>query len=55
MIVRLEDPPESLAESGRWSLAGVMAERENTTWRMAAEFLISPDEDHELKVGSGYV
>ena len=25
-----------IAESGRWSLGGVMAERESTTWRMAA-------------------
>ena len=43
-----------IAESGRWTLGGVMAERESTTWRMAAEFVIEPMEGHEVRAASGY-
>ena len=43
-----------IAESGRWSLGGVMAERESTTWRMAAEFVIEPMEGHEMRAATGY-
>ena len=43
-----------IAESGRWSLGGVMAERESTTWRMAAEFVLEPMEGHELRAATGY-
>jgi hypothetical protein len=43
-----------IAESGRWSLGGVMAERESTTWRMAAEFAIEPMEGHEMRAATGY-
>ena len=43
-----------LAESGRWSIGGVVAERENTTWRMAAEFVVVPSEGHELRASTGY-
>jgi carboxypeptidase family protein len=43
-----------IAESGRWSLGGVMAERESTTWRMAGEFVIEPMEGHEVRAATGY-
>jgi carboxypeptidase family protein/TonB-dependent receptor-like protein len=43
-----------IAESGRWSLGGVMAERESTTWRMAGEFAIEAMEGHELRAATGY-
>jgi hypothetical protein len=43
-----------IAGSGRWSLAGVMAESENTTWRMAAEFVLEPMEGHEVRTATGY-
>ena len=43
-----------IAESGRWTLGGVMAERESTTWRMAAEFVLEPMEGHEMRAASGY-
>ncbi len=43
-----------IAESGRWSLGGVMAERESTTWRMAGEFVIEPMEGHEMRAATGY-
>jgi len=50
-VVRLKG---RIAESGRWSLGGVMAERESTTWRMAAEFVLEPMEGHELRAATGY-
>jgi len=43
-----------IADSGRWTLAGVMAERENTTWRMAGEFVVEPSEGHEVHATTGY-
>jgi hypothetical protein len=43
-----------LAESGRWSVGGILAERENTTWRMAAEFVLEPFEGHEMRASTGY-
>jgi hypothetical protein len=43
-----------IAESGRWSLGGVMAERESTTWRMAGEFVIEPMEGHQMRASMGY-
>ena len=43
-----------IAESGRWSLGGLVAERESTTWRMAAEFVIEPMEGHEVRAATGY-
>jgi hypothetical protein len=43
-----------IAESGRWSLGGVMAESESTTWRMAADFVIEPMEGHEVHAATGY-
>jgi carboxypeptidase family protein len=43
-----------IADSGTWTLAGVMAERENTTWRMAGEFVVEPAEGHEIHATTGY-
>jgi hypothetical protein len=43
-----------IAESGRWTLAGVMAERESTTWRMAGEFALEPMEGHQVRAAMGY-
>jgi hypothetical protein len=43
-----------IAQSGRWSLGGLVAERESTTWRMAAEFVIEPMEGHEMRAATGY-
>ena len=43
-----------IAESGRWTLGGVMAERENTTWRMAGEFVLEPMEGHRIQATTGY-
>ena len=31
-----------------------MAERESTTWRMAAEFVLEPMEGHEVRAATGY-
>jgi hypothetical protein len=39
---------------GRWSVGGVVAESEGTTWRMAADFLIEPTPGHRIQAGSGY-
>ena len=43
-----------IADSGRWTLAGVMAERESTTWRMAGEFVLEPMEGHQVHAATGY-
>ena len=43
-----------LAGGGRWSLGGLVADRENTTWRMAAEFVLEPASGHEVQTGAGY-
>lgn len=40
--------------SGRWSLGGLMAESEGTTWRMVADFMLEPVDGHEVEVGTGY-
>jgi len=39
---------------GSWSLGGLVADSESTTWRTAAEFVIEPGAGHEVQVGSGY-
>lgn len=44
----------ALADYGRWSLGGLLAEAENNTWRMAAEFVLEPGGGHEIQIGSGY-
>jgi hypothetical protein len=43
-----------IADSGHWSLGGLVAERETMTWRMAGEFVFEPGGGHEIKVGTGY-
>jgi TonB-dependent receptor-like protein/carboxypeptidase family protein len=43
-----------ISDSGRWRVGGLVAERENTTWRMAAEFVVEPMEGHELRAATGY-
>jgi hypothetical protein len=40
--------------SGRWSLGGLVAETEGTTWRMVADFMLEPVDGHEVEVGTGY-
>jgi hypothetical protein len=43
-----------LGGHGTWKLSGVLAESGTTTWRMAAEFAMEPDDGHLLEVGTGY-
>jgi hypothetical protein len=43
-----------LSESSSWSLGGLVADSENATWRMAAEFVVEPGEGHQLQAGAGY-
>ena len=43
-----------IADSGRWSLGGLVAERESATWRMAGEFVFEPGGGHEVEVATGY-
>lgn len=50
-LVRLEG---RLADSGRWSVGGVMAESQTRGWRLAGEFLLEPVTGHHLEAGSGY-
>jgi hypothetical protein len=56
-------PPESfsllqlkgrMGLGGSWSLGGLVADSESTTWRTAAEFIIEPGGGHEVQLGSGY-
>jgi len=42
------------AGGGTWSLGGLLAETGNTSWRVAAEFLIEPAEGHQLEAGAGF-
>ena len=39
---------------GSWSLGGLVADSETTTWRAAAEFILEPGGGHEVQLGSGY-
>jgi hypothetical protein len=41
-------------DGGSWSLGGLLAENTNTTWRMAAEFVLQPMEGHTLEAGAGF-
>jgi hypothetical protein len=43
-----------IADSARFTLGGVLAESEDTAWRMAAEFEVDGDEGHALRAGAGY-
>jgi Carboxypeptidase regulatory-like domain/TonB dependent receptor-like, beta-barrel len=50
-VLRLEG---RLADLGHWSLGGLVAESEDTTWRVAAEFIVDPGGGHTVRAGSGY-
>ena len=43
-----------IAGAGQWSLGGLVAESESTSWRMAAEFVFEPGAGHRLQAGAGY-
>jgi hypothetical protein len=43
-----------IANAGRWSLGGLVAESESASWRMAAEFVFEPGGGHTVQVGTGY-
>lgn len=43
-----------IADGARFTLGGVLAENEETAWRMAAEFVFETDASHELRAGAGY-
>jgi len=43
-----------ITDSTRFSLGGVLAESEDTAWRMATEFVIDGGEGHVLRTGAGY-
>jgi hypothetical protein len=43
-----------LTEGVRWSVGGLLAESEDRTWRMAAEFVLEPGGGHEIQTGAGY-
>jgi Carboxypeptidase regulatory-like domain/TonB dependent receptor len=43
-----------IADSGHWSLGGLVAERESATWRMAGEFVFEPGGGHAIEVSTGY-
>lgn len=43
-----------LTDTVSWSLSGLLAESETTTWRSAAEFLVEPGGGHLIEAGAGY-
>ena len=43
-----------IANAGQWSLGGLVAESESSSWRMAAEFVLEPGGGHRLQAGTGY-
>jgi len=43
-----------IADSGHWSIGGLVAERETASWRMAGDFVFEPGGGHEVQVGTGY-
>jgi hypothetical protein len=43
-----------IANAGQWSLGGLVAESESSSWRMAAEFVFEPGGGHRLQAGTGY-
>jgi hypothetical protein len=50
-VVRLKG---RIADSGQWTLGGLVSENQSATWRMAAEFLFAPGSGHELQAATGY-
>jgi hypothetical protein len=49
--VRLEG---RIADVATFTLGGLVAESEDTTWRMGAEFVVEPGGGHEIRTGTGY-
>jgi hypothetical protein len=43
-----------IADSARFTVGGVLAESEDTAWRMAAELRLEGEEGHALRAGAGY-
>jgi len=43
-----------IADSGHWTVGGLVAERETATWRVAGEFVFEPGSGHEVQVSTGY-
>jgi hypothetical protein len=43
-----------IADGTHFTLGGVLAESEDTAWRMAGEFVFESDEGHEMRAGAGY-
>jgi TonB dependent receptor-like, beta-barrel/Carboxypeptidase regulatory-like domain len=43
-----------IADIATFSLGGLVAESEDTTWRMGAEFIVEPGSGHEVRAGAGY-
>ena len=43
-----------LGDVASFTLGGLVAESEDTTWRMATEFLVEPGGGHEIRTGAGY-
>jgi hypothetical protein len=40
--------------SGTWALTGLVSDSEDTMWRMAAEFELTPIDGHRMRAGAGY-
>jgi hypothetical protein len=40
--------------SGTWALTGLVSDSEDTMWRMAAEFELTPLDGHKMRAGAGY-
>jgi hypothetical protein len=43
-----------IADVASFSLGGLVAESQDTQWRMAAEFVVDPGAGHKLRAGAGY-
>lgn len=43
-----------LGDSMSWKLGGLASESETSSWRMAAEFVVEPDANHQILAGAGY-
>lgn len=50
-VVRLRG---RFADSGHWSLSGLLTESASSAWRMAAEFVVEPGGGHKIQAGTGY-
>ena len=43
-----------LGDVASFTLGGLVAESQDTTWRMAGEFLVEPGSGHQIRTGAGY-